>query len=326
MPWLNWAPIGLLLAGIGVGAWWVPGTSAAVIVLAVAGVLAMPHGALDVAVGPVVLRSSFLPLYLASGGATLLCWLLAPTWSFAGFVIVAWWHFGRGDAAHVPGDRRGAQLHGVASGGAVLGGSLTIHRDLAAPIVERVAGESAMSTLAPLGAVMLATATVAGAFAIRRHATAGSARFAVELVSLGVLTLVAHPVVAFAVYFVGVHALRHLLELRARHVAVRSWLLVAAASMAPVIAAAVTVAVATPSSVTLARVAMIGLAVLTTPHVVVTEAMRRFDRHSPSPRGASSIETDRAELRVGSALTGDDKLRAWRRTHPTTVFPTSRTT
>lgn len=190
-----------------------------VLVLVAAGLLAgMPHGAVDHRVAARLTGWPTPVVGLAYAGAAALTWVLlvevgavvllpvlalsllhfalgelevvreTTTWRPSRVAAAAFGLAGTG-ALVLPLARAGAQLSGVASAVSPALGPL-----LAAP-TSRVA----------LAALWVVAATVAGTSAVR----AGQRGVLVDLVLVGALGLLAPPLVAFAVWFGGWHALRH---------------------------------------------------------------------------------------------------------------------
>ena len=282
------SPAVVYVLALAATAGWTPAPVVITVLLAGAAVLSMPHGALDVVVGPRLLGPSFFPVYLALAGLTIGVWLLAPTLGLGLFVAMAWYHFGSGDGAHVPGPPTVRAAHGVAAGGAMIAAALWLHTDDVLPITRRLSlGDDALdrTRLHLTGIVLAGVVALGAAVALASHL--GRRRWwpAAELVALGVLVIVAHPVVSLVAYFVVVHSLRHVSELDPRRQTDVPWSLVIAASAAPVVAGVALVVLGSPSSSTVTQVAVIGLAALTTPHLVLTEAGRHRTGRLPGQGG-----------------------------------------
>ena len=178
--------------------------------------LGVPHGALDGEVARPMLRPRFgrawfavfaLP-YLSLSAAVLLAWRAAPEATLAAFLAVSVLHFGAEDAGP------GRPLETLARGGLPVALPVLLHSDAVAAIFGVV-------TLAPMPVVppwlragALAWAAVLP-FACAAMLAAGRWRVAVEVATLGLLFAALPPLAAFALYFIALHAPRHMAALAA---------------------------------------------------------------------------------------------------------------
>jgi beta-carotene 15,15'-dioxygenase len=218
--WSRWIAVIALAAG-GVIAALGPAMSwTQPLVLAVAGVgfvAGLPHGAVDhVLLG----RSVGRPLPVAAAGYALLAvlaWVLlrwggpAPLVAVAVLSVV---HFGTGELEAQRADGHGpkpvvAAMTAVAATGALLlplARSGADMRDVAAALSPGL-GEAIASgaVRAALAAVWLVAACVTGVSALR----AGRTAVLLDVVLVGALGVLLPPLVAFALWFGGWHALRH---------------------------------------------------------------------------------------------------------------------
>ena len=253
------------------------GARGLVVVLALAvAVAGLPHGALDawVARRAGLWRTpagcvAFHVAYLGLAAAVVAAWRWAPGSSLTAFLAISAWHFA-GDW----GDRLPAWAR-AAAGAAVLALPAWRWPDEVAWAFGALSGAdghaiaAALSALAPwLAAGLLAAVIVA----LRRSATA-----ALELGTVAVLALLLPPLAYFAIYFCGLHSLRHL-RLAAAGVApeARPRLVVVAGlyTGATVLAGAaawpwVAALGAADWSTDTMRLVFIGLAALTLPHMLV---------------------------------------------------------
>ncbi|MFC5381460.1 beta-carotene 15,15'-dioxygenase, Brp/Blh family [Aquipuribacter nitratireducens] len=222
--------LSLLLAPLGEP--WRTGVAAVVAVVALA--LGSPHGALDHLVdltrsgaaerrpagrfaGVTGLRARFVIPYVAVAGAALVGYLAAPRSGFALFLLLSVVHFAAGEAG-VAVERGLARSWGdPLAWSAALGGAVVVVVPLASP--EASAALAAVDprlapVLAPLPALALVVAAlVATALAVCAVAAVlGDARARTVGLELGGLTAVAwlaDPLLAFAAFFAGWHAVRH---------------------------------------------------------------------------------------------------------------------
>lgn len=266
--------LALLATGLGAE----PGPSMLIGAAALAAAAGLPHGALD----PLAARQAGLAdttrsqvLFLAgyTGLAVLVvaAWLAAPVAALTAFILVSAWHFGGDwfDEAR-PLVRLGLGL-GLLSLPAVL------HGDVVGEIYAVLSGERARilaEMQARLAPVWIAAAGAAGLLAARR-----SRRLTLEIAATGFAALVLHPLLFFALYFALLHSARHFLGLwraapdRARFA--RSGAFYTAVSLAGAGLAFAVLSRTGGGGESVLRVAFIGLAALTAPHMALIEWIRR---------------------------------------------------
>lgn len=208
-------PVLLLVLAAGLGATaLLPTPAATVAALAAVILLGVPHGALDAEVARPLLRPRFgrtwffvfaVP-YLTLSAAVLVAWRVAPEPVLAGFLAVSVLHFGREDAGP------GRPLETLARGGL----------PVAMPVLLQPG-----ATAAFFGTVMLAptdvppawltagalTWAVLAAIVLPAMLAAGRWGAVAEMLLLGGAFAVLPPLTAFALYFVGLHAPRHMADL-----------------------------------------------------------------------------------------------------------------
>lgn len=185
--------------------------------LLVAGVLliGVPHGALDGAFLP----AAMIPLYVFGMLATCALWRLAPAIALLTFVATSVWHFGEGDvqpARHERATWRGV-TEIVARGGMFL--VAVYHHPAACLAVFRIligVGHAAfaldfiLDVFVPLHFIALWIA--AALVALRFHESRRGWAAAIETVAVWTLFARVSPLVAFGVYFNGIHSVRHVLR------------------------------------------------------------------------------------------------------------------
>jgi Brp/Blh family beta-carotene 15,15'-monooxygenase len=283
---------------------WAP--AAAVVALA----LGVPHGAVDhlALVGPARTHRGVLALlYLGTAVAAAALVLLAPVPAFVAVVVMSVWHFGSGDVeaaaetgvgpAPAPWQRR---LHVLAAG--------------SVPVVLPLTAAGAASTLVALEprlevltsspavpVVRLAVLALAAVVALLLVLD-GRPAAAAELALLVTLALVATPLLAFAVYFAGWHAVRHTLRLaldddggldqQRLGVVLRAGLPSLLVTLALIAAASTGLGASTPTVLWWALAAVWGL---TVPHMVVVGA---FDRRRRAARTLSPARPSPAAART----------------------------
>lgn len=299
----NTLPLGMQAAIFGVG-------------LALTGV---PHGAVDHRRAAPLLRdrlgaswfSAFAIGYIALAVAIVGLWLLAPTASLIGFLLVSVHHFGSGDSD----DRVGIAAHGSVpiltpmiafpdEVGAVFA-ALTPHagawwasqlRALQLPLV------------LVLGAMLFALAITRlrknrdGSGAQSTRSVSSRQRGAVlEVLATACAGLLLPPLLSFSIYFCIWHAPRHILHvaqemcpgpwLRAlRHFALAGLPM----TLATLIGGATIALLALTQLDTLRpwlQLAFVGLAALTVPHLIVTEAVGRLRPPDAARHSNTGVDT-----------------------------------
>jgi beta-carotene 15,15'-dioxygenase len=267
---------------------WSPTPGVALALAAAAASVGLPHGALDVAIGPALMdRRLYFALYGVLAVLMIGLWFLIPPLALALFFAMSWFHFGSGDAlgdaadhaVDTAPDRRTARLHGVATGGLVVGMPLAAHATITSQVLDPLMlGRSGFgsATAVAWGTVILAVALPATLMALIGHLRRGSWALAGELMVLALLGVVAHPLISFAVYFVAFHSPRHLIEMAPSRSTIAP---TALASLATIGGAAAMWFALEPSAAATIQIVFIGLAALTVPHLVTTCGLTRA-RHA----------------------------------------------
>ncbi len=291
-------PIALSVTAIAVGmtlAGWSLSPLTALIVAVVAVALGMPHGALDVTIGPRLMSWHwFFPAYGLAAALTVAGWMAAPKYGLAIFVLLSWAHFGSGDIDGWHFVRWIAVARGAATGGLVLGLPLALHADVVAPIFTTLMLNHktfAATTSVAWGTAMLAVAVPAGTVASVAHLVTRQWAGFGELALLVALGVFATPLLSFAVYFALWHSPRHLLASG-----------VDRRSMAPTVVATIATlglgvgawVLMEPATATAIRVVFIGLAALTVPHMAVTAVARRRNLTLSAPMLGQAVSVDAA--------------------------------
>ncbi|WP_456016534.1 Brp/Blh family beta-carotene 15,15'-dioxygenase [Methylorubrum populi] len=175
-------------------------------------VLGVPHGALDGAVAAPMLRPRYgriwfgvfaLP-YLGASALVLLAWQVAPLATLAGFLALSVLHFGEEDAG------RGRPVEALVRGGLPIALPALLQPEETSRIF-------AVVTRVPIGALpgWWVTAAWIWAAATVMWLMMQKPRRAllIELALLSAAFWLLPPLTAFALYFVGLHAPRHMLAL-----------------------------------------------------------------------------------------------------------------
>ena len=189
---------------------WLPQPARWLAVLAAIVLLGVPHGALDGEIARPLLRPRWgrawfvlfaLP-YLSLVAAVLIAWRLAPLATLAGFLAASVWHFGLEDAGPHP-------LAAAVRGGLPIAAPVLFQPLATAHVFGTVA-------LAGLAQPPLWLAVAAQVWAVAALAWAAECVWRRRWQALGeplllvLLFAALPPLVAFACYFVGVHAPRHM--------------------------------------------------------------------------------------------------------------------
>ncbi len=254
---------------------WAPSPTSAVAIVVAAVVIGLPHGALDVAIGPRMANPiAFFGAYLLLAATTVAVWLLVPLLGFVMFFLASWFHFARGDADHHRQLGSAGMLLGISTAGCAIGLPLALHSATVVPVLSDLLGTSvklSAEQAAAIGATIAYPSIVCGlvagiaALQIRRFDAV------VELTVIALLAVVVHPLVSFALYFSLWHSPRHLISLDVDR---RAVLPTVAATAATLASAALVWRFVEPSTQVATQVIFIGLAGLTAPHLVVTELLR----------------------------------------------------
>ena len=260
--------------------------------------LGLPHGALD----PLIARRAGLwrtPLgfagfnlgYLAIVALVVGVWLLAPTASLVGFLVVSGIHFGA--------DWNGGRSVVLRSLTGV--GLLTLpafaHHDEVAGIYRTLAGTGGgvvADVQALLGPVAIIAMLIGAALALRHRPTD-----TLEILLAATLALVAPPLIFFALYFCALHSARHLRhgfaeERGSGRLAV---LITVVYTVVPIAAVGILTVVfvgdfAPGGSLAggwIIRLVFIGLAALTVPHMMVIAIGELRGRRQSALRRADSL-------------------------------------
>ncbi len=263
------------------------------------GLVGLPHGGMDMAVGHCLLRKRWGPswyvpftlLYLCAGAVMFMAWLVEPVLALGLFLTVSLFHFGQEDAsAHDAGaDPMLILAFGAAPFGTALAASPEDVTVLFNALIAHGAGRSdtgllRIGMLEPemvQAAGLTLVALVPLALLLRLRHT-GLARIVLELTCTMALFLVLPALLAFSVYFSFIHAPRHMIAtehwVRARGMTGRRSLygLTAGAAIAALTGACLVFLVGqselglfeSPQQA-FTMIIFIGLSVLTAPHVLL---------------------------------------------------------
>ena len=258
------------------------------IALAAVVMVGLPHGAFDGAVALALgygksLRSmlGFIISYLTIAVAVVIFWMMFADIALILFLIISILHFGFGDSQSGGWLTRTTQT--LAHGGVVVIGISILHRSEVDPIyLHLLESETVLLwqflNIASFGLIVVLIAYLVQAFMLPELRI----KFT-ELAGLGVAYYLLPPLVGFALYFCGVHSIRHVnytwSKLRARKYGVRTLVLLALfftlMSWATGIIAFWQMPIALAVDGAVIRVIFIGLAALTVPHMLLVDGMFR---------------------------------------------------
>ena len=264
-----WVALATLIATLG---GWAPSTAAAWAIAIVAIAVGLPHGALDIVIGPRLGRPTlFFGLYAAVMLGVVLVWLSFPVLGLVAFLISSWYHFARGDAVHHGDLSSAGGLLGVSTAGCAIGLPLLLHASVVTPILSDLMLGTAVLTpdqVARFGSVIAAPSLLAGLLAGLAAMRIGRYSAVVEIAIIAILAATVHPLVSFAIYFALWHAPRHLITLDIDRAA---WGRAVFTTAATLLVGAFVWRLIEPAAPVAARVVFIGLAALTGPHLLLTE-------------------------------------------------------
>lgn len=241
--------------------------------------LGVPHGALDTIYAREVYGVSsgmtwvrFAVAYLLVAAMVVGLWAFSPTAFLIGFLLISIAHFSGDPEGECPGWVR------LAQGGVVIFLPMIVHAsaisDLFGLLIGTPAGPDLASALGWLAWpwLLLSTAAV-GCLAYRRSSQAW------ELGAIMLLALVVPPLLAFTLFFCGMHSARHILR-TARYAQTTSLGMLLGAALLPMVGVALLTAAAwvwmpdRTLSARLVQLIFVGLAALTVPHMALVEPVR----------------------------------------------------
>ena len=249
--------------------------------------LGVPHGALDPILARRVYRVrtalgwlSFTLVYCALAGLVIVVWQVFPLCFLAVFLLVSIGHFS-GDP--VQGTSKLARLM---YGGAIVVLPTLLHASQVTHLFSGLASVGAANRVVPflqeLSWPWVVGLGIAAVDSARRDWQTG-----LELAAVALLAVLAPPLVAFTIFFCGMHSARHILR-TIDSAKTSSPRFLFAALVAPMAGTFILAALAwqqlrgLPLDVRLIQLVFVGLAALTLPHMAVVELSRR--RLGPASR------------------------------------------
>ena len=243
-------------------------------------ILGLPHGALDLPIAEVLWpldgwrgKLRFVAIYLGLVGAVIVAWVLVPGIALVAFLAYSVVHFSDDWS-------RAATPLRWTGGLATIGAPALLHHTEVTALFAYLAPPDVAVVCAYAAALGggLALCALIGMLLVKPQ-TRGQAA-AEQLILWGAAVLLP-PLVFFAVYFCGLHSVRHFRATIGTVPRARRALMIAVALSGLVTLAAVVVvllrheAITSPSLDTGMRIIFIGLAALTVPHMILVD---RFSR------------------------------------------------
>jgi len=241
--------------------------------------LGVPHGALDTVFARQLyqvrtLRNwlGFGVLYGAPAAAVVALWLAVPTVFLLGFLLISVVHFSGDPEQGTRGPSR------LLYGGAVIVLPTLLHANEVNGLFGLLAGPEAAARLTPWLASLAwpwLVALIASALLEARR----SRQTGLELLAVAALATAAPPLVAFTVFFCGMHSARHILRTVAYAIPTAPWLLLTASLLPMALVLAISCIgwfflADTPLDARLIQFVFVGLAALTVPHMALIERVR----------------------------------------------------
>ena len=243
--------------------------------------LGVPHGALDPVFAAQLypIRKPlgwvyFSCLYLLLAALVVLLWRAAPLLFLAGFLFISLVHFSGDPKAGTPWPVR------LLYGGSPLILPTLLNANETTQIfsflIEPSSAQALVSVLTKISLPWLILSLGAAAYQLRTHAIT-----ALEIAAVGMLAVVATPLVSFTVYFCSMHSPRHLLRTLG-HARMYSTKRLLAIAIGPLLGVVVLLLGSsalleqTAPDAKLIQIIFIGLAALTVPHMVLVEQVRFY--------------------------------------------------
>ncbi len=241
--------------------------------------LGVPHGALDTVFGKERFGLNtlgawlrFTVLYLLLAALVVGLWYFAPGIFLAAFLIISIAHFSGDPEGDFPWWLR------ITQGGVVIFLPMLLHPEAITALFTLLIGPTAGQTLLT-GMAYLAWPWLAAALAAVIYLLRHSLWQCLELSSLIILAVVAPPLIAFTLFFCGMHSARHILR-TARYAQTTSLSFLWMAALFPMLGVAGLTLLAWwlladhPIDARLIQIVFVGLAALTVPHMVLVEPVR----------------------------------------------------
>ena len=253
--------------------------------------IGLPHGAMDGALAihlgwmnRPIKAATFLLAYVGLAVLVVGMWLIVPTVGFLMFLAISLFHFGRGDIVPRAKEHQFAEV--LMRGGLVLAGISLFHRSEVDSIFEVLIGSDTEIVWLFLQAVGVLTMVLIPYVILTKSKQERTAAIA-EVTGLLALFAIAPPLLGFAIYFCGVHSVRHFKHMGTM---LKSTLQQFQVTRTTVIFSLMTWAVGLvvlanqSASIglepALLQVIFIGLAALTVPHMILVDGIAKHEQSS----------------------------------------------
>lgn len=250
--------------------------------------IGLPHGAMDGALAihlgwmnRPAKAVSFLVAYVGLAALIVVLWLLIPVVAFLIFLAISLFHFGRGDI--VPRSKEHQVAEVLMRGGLVLAGISLFHRSESDAIFETLIGSNTALVWLFLQAVGVTTLVLVP-LVIYTKPTEERKSATIEVVALLLLFAIAPPLLGFAIYFCGIHSVRHfkhmgiLLKSTLQQFQItRTTIVFSLLTWAAGLLVLVNQSPAIGLEPALLQVIFIGLAALTVPHMILVDGVVKHE-------------------------------------------------
>ena len=226
----------------------------------------------------------FLLAYVGLAALVVVTWMIVPTVGFLMFLAISLFHFGRGDI--VPRTKEHELAEVLMRGGLVLAGISLFHRSEVDSIFEVLIGSDTEIVWLFLQAVGVLTLVLIP-YVILSKSKQERIAASVEAIGLLALFAIAPPLLGFAIYFCGVHSVRHFKHMGTM---LKSTLQQFQVTRTTVIFSLMTWAIGLlvlanqSASIglepALLQVIFIGLAALTVPHMILVDGIAKHKQSS----------------------------------------------
>ncbi|MGB2267806.1 MAG: Brp/Blh family beta-carotene 15,15'-dioxygenase [Candidatus Poseidoniaceae archaeon] len=250
--------------------------------------IGLPHGAMDGALAihlgwmnRPLKAATFLLAYVGLAALVVGMWLVVPTVGFLMFLAISLFHFGRGDI--VPRTKEHQVAEVMMRGGIVLAGISLFHRSEVDSIFEVLIGSDTaivwlfLQMVGVLTLILIPVVLLSKTLQERKSTS-------IEIIGLIALFAIAPPLLGFAIYFCGIHSVRHFKHMGTM---LKSTLQQFQVTRTTVIFSLMTWAVGLlvvanqSSSIglepALLQVIFIGLAALTVPHMILVDGIAKHE-------------------------------------------------
>lgn len=242
-------------------------------------ILGVPHGAFDTLFASQIYGIQtpgrwfmFAVIYLLLAGLVVGLFILQPIGFLIGFLIISMVHFSGDLAAGTPGWAR------LLYGGSIIVLPTLLHADEITRLFALLVGVEGASFVTPWLAMLAWPWTIGLALAAILRLSLDWLT-ALEMVAVGVLAVVAPPLVSFVVFFCAMHSARHVLRTIDYAGGSSPWLILGAALL-PMLGVLIASAAAweflrdKPLDGRIIQLIFVGLAGLTVPHMALVERVR----------------------------------------------------